>query len=150
MSKLVKFGLAAAVIFLIYKGFTSNKETASDLPPDLAWLTHMAQTDGKKKIVILFTGTEWCPPCQNLERSIINTAPWKKFEEEEIQFQVFDFPAGGNGVTVQQRNAADHFKIQSFPTLIVADINGKVIKQQSGYRAAGFNYYRDWVLSPAG
>jgi len=43
--------------------------------------------------VVLFTGTNWCPACRQLDKSVISTPAWKEFVANEIRFFSFNIPS---------------------------------------------------------
>jgi len=61
-----------------------------------------------------------------------------------------DFPQGKTlSPEVKKQNAAlqEQYHVQGFPTLVLLDPQGKVIKQQSGYIPGGPKGFIDWVTS---
>ncbi|MCB1229190.1 MAG: thioredoxin family protein [Verrucomicrobiae bacterium] len=82
--------------------------------------------------VILFTGTEWCPACQQLDRSVIKTPAWQEFVAKEIQFRSFDFSADQSQVPDLYRRMASQYNVRGYPTMLVLDRNHEVLSRQVG------------------
>ena len=81
---------------------------------------------------LLFTGTSWCPPCQALESSILNTSEFRDFANKNLVLVKVDIPrtrvpSGDN------RILTDRFSISSYPTVILLSPNGEEIKRITGF-----------------
>ena len=67
--------------------------------PTPDWYIHLddavaaARRTGRK-IYALHTGSDWCPPCKNLEKNILSTAKFKKFAKENLILLFVDSPMG--------------------------------------------------------
>ena len=94
--------------------------------------------------VILFTGTEWCPACVNLDKAVIKTDQWKEFVGKEIKFRSFDFPADQSKVPPEIAELAKNYDVTGFPTLLVLDSNHEVIGRQVGSGPPVENY-KEWI-----
>jgi len=94
--------------------------------------------------VILFTGTEWCPACVNLDKSVIKTDQWQEFADKEIKFRSFDFPADQSRVPPEIAQLAQNYEVTGFPTLLVLDRNHEVIGRQVGSGPPVENY-KEWI-----
>merc|ERR1712174_87872 len=45
-----------------------------------------------KKLFILFTGSDWCPPCRALKSKVLDKAIFQKKAVEDYVFVMADFP----------------------------------------------------------
>jgi len=85
---------------------------------------------------MLFTGSDWCPPCQALEKQILHTNEFKAFAKTNLNMVIYDIlrfsplPAA-----TQQKNSAAQKKygITAFPTVLVFDGNKKQVATWRGY-----------------
>jgi thiol-disulfide isomerase/thioredoxin len=99
--------------------------------------------------VILFTATEWCPPCRQLDQSVISQPAWKEFAASEILFRMVNVPSDQSRVSEADRKLMSRYQIRSFPTMVVVDPSGKELARQSGAGAPVENY-KAWIRKHAG
>ena len=101
-----------------------------------------------KPLVLLFTGSEWCPPCKKMARDILATEEWRRFVEEGMRFVVYDFPrgGGGSGAEAERRRAmAERFHIEGFPTLITIDPETGTTRRRVGFSGGEASEYIEWI-----
>ena len=144
MSKIIPVILLLAGVFF---GYTRLKGDGGVKFP----MTVISKSPAAKSVpkddqirVILFTGTEWCPACVNLDKSVIKTDQWKDFAGKEIKFRSFDFPADQNLVPPEIAQLAKNYEVTGFPTMLVLDRNHEVIGRQVGSGPPVENY-KEWV-----
>ena len=91
--------------------------------------------DENKDLLLLFTGSDWCPPCIKLEQQVLGTEEFAKQSASKFVLLKFDFPQDTLlSESLQRQNAewADRFGVEGFPTLILLDQN------QRPYAFTGF------------
>ena len=97
----------------------------------------------EKDIIFLFTGTDWCAPCQKLDEEVLSE---KDFLFEVSKFYVLvklDFPKKTEqdpSIAKQNQEYADKYGVASFPTLVLTDNNLKPFAFAS-YEEGGFQNY---------
>jgi len=107
--------------------------------------TPVREIPAEKRVrVILFTGTEWCPPCRQLDQSVISKAPWKEFAEKEILFRCVDIPRDGSRAPAGDRELVSRYGVRSFPTMVIVDRSGRELARRSGGGAPVENY-KAWI-----
>jgi len=87
-----------------------------------------------KKILMLFTGSDWCPPCMRLEKAVFEQDAFKEFAEEEVVLMKADFPRRRNLPRARQeanRALAQKYGVRGYPTLFLVDERGEVIDRLS-------------------
>ena len=93
------------------------------------WSDGLAKgSSDKKDILVVFTGSDWCPPCKALKRNIFAkeafmTAAPKKFVLVEL-----DFPrrkAQDAETKKVNREVATKFGIRGYPTVLLLDSKGR-------------------------
>ena len=93
----------------------------------------------KKPILALFTGSDWCGPCQNLEKKILIQPAFKDFAKQHLVTLFLDFPQEtklDDGVKKQNDDLAKKFSVEAYPTIIVLSSDGeKELWKQVGYTA---------------
>jgi thioredoxin-related protein len=97
----------------------------------------MAQAGAEHKSVLLhFTGSDWCPACQELDRNIINTATFRNYVAQNLVYVEVDMPRNKfqpPALKKQNTDLVNEFEIQGFPTVIVLNRVGKNIGEIVGY-----------------
>jgi protein disulfide-isomerase len=94
-----------------------------------------------KPIVILFTGTGWCPACVKLEREVINRPEFAQAVGQRFVFLKAEFPDYSESAVMASpyKPLLDRYGVNAFPTLVVVDANGQqlytVNYQQGGPQA---------------
>ncbi len=93
----------------------------------------------KKPVLALFTGSDWCPPCQNLEKNILLQPAFKDFAKQHLVTLFLDFPRDAKideGVKKQNDDLAKKFSVEAYPTILVLSSDGeKELWKQVGYTA---------------
>ena len=106
------------------------KSDALKVEEDFDSVLKSAKADGKK-IILQFSGNEWCPPCQMLDKFIVNTKEFAKYANEKLHMVVADFSRYGEPhnkkYAKRYKELAEKFNLRGFPTLIIMSPNGVVI-----------------------
>ena len=93
----------------------------------------------KKPILALFTGSDWCGPCQNLEKNILIQPAFKDFAKQHLVTLFLDFPRDtklDDGVKKQNDELAKKFSVEAFPTILILSADGeKELWKEVGYNA---------------
>ncbi len=96
-------------------------------------------TKEDKKIVLLFTGSDWCPPCIKLEKNVLSKEVFKDYAKEHFVMLKADFPKRKKN-RLPQEQIEKNFKLAErynrkkvFPVLLVLNKEGNVLGA-SGYR----------------
>lgn len=109
------------------------------------WLTSESAALEKAKgmdrsVLILFTGSDWCPPCMMMEKEIFSTAEFKQYAADNLVLLVADFP-NNKPMSDEQKAANDElgkkFGIEGFPTVVLINANGKKLWENVGYMPGG-------------
>lgn len=101
-----------------------------------------------KKVLLDFTGSDWCGWCIRLKKETFDQPQFKDFADANLVLVEVDFPQGKSLPSeVKKQNDAlqEQYHIEGFPTLILLDPQGKVIKQNVGYLPGGPKGFIDWV-----
>ena len=122
---------------------TMNHGSGGELPKSLAGPVALGRTQ-QKKVVILITGSAWCPACQQMESGLLSTPQWLAFAAKEIVFQKYDYPDPSSAPTPAHQDLLKLPGFQGFPTLVVADGEGSILGMRAGY---GEVDYLEWIRS---
>ena len=91
-----------------------------------------------KKLILVFSGSDWCIPCIKLEKEIWENSSFIQYAEQHYVLFRADFPKRKKNKlpeTIQQLNdrlASEYNPKGYFPLVVVLDTQGKV-KGQLGY-----------------
>jgi thioredoxin-related protein/ribosomal protein S7 len=80
--------------------------------------------EGKKDILLLFTGSDWCPPCQKLEQEVFTDEDFYAEAEGHFEFVKFDFLRNAPlRAEVKKLNEewSSKYGVDSFPTIVLVD-----------------------------
>jgi thioredoxin-related protein len=103
-----------------------------------------------KKVLLDFTGSDWCGWCIRLKKETFDQPAFKEYADKNLVLVEVDFPQGKtlpNAVKMQNSSLQEQYQVQGFPTIVLLSPDGKVIKQQSGYIQGGPKGFIDWVNS---
>ena len=89
--------------------------------------------------MILFTGSDWCPPCKRLHAAIFHSEEFEKWAKKNLVMVLADFPRRRQNQLPQEQKIknnelATKFGIRGFPTVLILDTEGKVLDKKVGYR----------------
>lgn len=96
-----------------------------------------------KRVLALFTGTDWCPPCQKFEAEVAHDEQFATIFSPYFVFYKCDWlrnspqPAA---VAAEVKRMRDEYDIESFPTLKILDSQGEELDEVdwTGTRAETF------------
>ncbi len=127
---------------------SAKNSSANNSSADEAWTEDVAAAiksanDNDKDILLLFTGSDWCPPCKKLEEEVLSVPDFQVEASQHYVLVKLDFPQQ----TEQEENLkqqndewAKKFGVDSFPTVILLDKNEKPYAI-AGYEDGGFQNY---------
>jgi protein disulfide-isomerase len=104
-----------------------------------------------KNVLLDFTGSDWCGWCIRLKKETFDKPEFKAYADKNLELVEIDFPQGKTlSPEIQKQNAAlqEQYNVQGFPTLVLLNPEGKVIKQQSGYIPGGPKGFIEWINLP--
>ncbi len=122
------------------------------LPPALAasspWLTDLeaAKAQARKEhkdILMFFSGSDWCHWCQKLDEEVFSHDDFLQKVRKNFVLLNLDFPRNKKqDEKLRQANQelAKKFKIKGYPTVLLADADGKVYAR-TGYQQGGVEAY---------
>ncbi len=77
-----------------------------------------------RDLLLLFTGSDWCPPCQKLEEEILSKPDFLQEAKNQYVLVKLDFPRETPllpKIQEQNNRLAAEFGVNGFPTIILAD-----------------------------
>ena len=116
-----KYSIIALVLFGCIS-LTTAQTTFPTLEESLA-----TAKENQKKVLMVFSGSDWCKPCMQLKRSILNQQEFAAFSQENLIVLEVDFPyRRKNRLPKEQRKHNEQLAEQynqegSFPKVLLVD-----------------------------
>jgi protein disulfide-isomerase len=134
--------VAASFFFATISHAESSGDDHASWMTDFDAATAKAKAD-EKPLLVNFTGSDWCGWCIKLDKEVFSKSTFKDYAEENLVLVEIDFPRGKSQsaeLKAQNEALAGKYGIRGFPTILLLDADGKVIKQ-TGYRRGGPEKY---------
>ncbi len=93
----------------------------------------------KKKVLLFFTGSDWCGWCKRLDREVLSTPEFKAYVRDQFVLVKLDFPRDipqTSQEKVRNKKLSLQYGVQGYPTLVVLDSIGKSVGTL-GYQPGG-------------
>ncbi len=108
---------------------------------DNSWLTDYkhAQEEAKaanKPILINFTGSDWCPPCKQLQKEVFTTPEFQSYAAKNFILLEVDFPRAkeqARELAIQNTELAQKFGVDGFPCILLLSSDGSKLGERVGY-----------------
>ena len=133
---------AFIVIFVCMLGFASTTFADEGFTEDATAAVERAKAEDKD-LLLLFTGSDWCPPCKRLEAEVFSKQEFLDGAADKYVLVKLDFPKSTpQDPQLVQQNAewAQKYGIASYPTVIMVDQDLRPFAF-SGYEAGGPENY---------
>jgi len=116
--------LSLFFFFVTVQGFSQN------------WLTDFSEAkslaeEQNKKIILVFSGSDWCGPCIKLDAKIWKSTSFKEFSKNNLIMLKADFPRKKkNKLSKEQQTKndllAEKYRAE-FPLIVVLNYRGEVL-----------------------
>lgn len=148
MTLVLSSALSGPCFAAIPTALTSQNQYASN--HSISWLNNYSEAvslsqSSSKPILILFTGTNWCPACMILERKVLNQSEFAQAVAQKFVFLKAEFPDYSNAANSPYKPLLDRYNINEFPSIVVVDANGTVLYRVS-YKEGGPQAYAQELL----
>jgi rhodanese-related sulfurtransferase len=128
----------------------SAPQTRESPQPAPSWLTdfHQAKAQARaegKSILLFFHGSDWCPPCVQMRRQVIDSPEFAQYARQSLILVDVDFPEKtkqsdelkrANTALKAQFNLSQE-RGEGFPTLVLLNPAGETVFQETGYFGGG-------------
>lgn len=113
---------------------------------DLTWLTDFGQAKAqaaaeKKFVLLVFHGSDWCPPCIELQRQVFQAPAFIAYARQVLVLVDVDFPEKPEqSAELKRANLALRAKFnvgENYPTLVLLNDDGETVFQEVGYLGGG-------------
>lgn len=125
-------------LFLLLAFFsTAQCVIAADWPTDYAKALETAKRENKR-VLLDFTGSDWCGPCIQLNKRAFSRPEFIDYAEKNLVLVEIDYPQRKKQspeLVKQNERLATQYGIEEkgFPTLVLLDPAGKIVRELSGY-----------------
>ena len=119
-SRPVLFALVSVALFFASQCTKADDSQWSDDPKSAI----KTATKDKKDLLLLFTGSDWCPPCKKLEQEVFLDEDFYAEAEGHFVFVKFDFLKNSplrEEVKLKNEEWSKKFGVDSFPTIVLVD-----------------------------
>ncbi|GAB4397950.1 MAG: hypothetical protein OHK0053_15510 [Microscillaceae bacterium] len=142
ISKLIAISVATlALTFFTFATLPKTDEIKWETDFDEA--LKLAKKSPKKKMFILFTGSDWCGWCIKLNREVFLKEAFERYAQDNFIMVKLDFPRKSAQTEAEKaRNTAlaREYGVQGFPTVLIMDKDKKVL-HVTGYLNGGPENY---------
>jgi len=124
---------------------------------ELTWLTDLDEakkvaTKENKKLLVDFTGSDWCGYCIKLHKEVFATDDFEKFAKDYVLVEL-DFPKRKEQPAAEKAKnqaAQKKYAVNGFPTVLILTVGGKVLNRAEGYSPdSGPSAYLPQLGAPA-
>jgi protein disulfide-isomerase len=104
----------------------------------------------KKRVLLDFTGSDWCPYCVQMEKEVLTQPDFKVYAAHKLILVKLDFPRKKQmppAESEQNQKLQQEFAIEGFPTYVLLDTAGTEVRRQVGYLQGGPKEFIRWAQS---
>jgi thiol-disulfide isomerase/thioredoxin len=104
------------------------------------WLTNYEEalaaaerTD--RPVLVLFTGSDWCPHCKTLEDAVLSTDTFRSWANDKVVLLMIDLPQNGisQAVRSERSQVCIKYGVRTFPSVLLLKSDGSKLAAQTGY-----------------
>ena len=131
MESIKKISVLFAFVFLANITFGQTWET------NVATAKAKAKAE-KKNILMVFAGSDWCRPCIQLKKKVLETATFKQYAKDNLVLLYLEFPARKKNKLSKKQTAHNealaekYNKSGAFPLVVLTNSKGKKLGK-TGY-----------------
>lgn len=136
---------------------SSKTETAAAKPSksvpkgwieDLEAAKRKAASEGKM-ILIAFSGSDWCYWCKKMDEEVFSKGKFVKEASEKYVLVMIDSPSNKailSKLALEQNGGLRaKYEVRGFPSVVIVNPEGEVVKRHSGYRKGGPKEYLKYL-----
>ena len=88
-----------------------------------------------RQILLVISGSDWCPPCKKLEKQVLSHKDFKKIASQSLVLVKADFPrkAQKPEIKKQAQEVVRRYPYDGFPTVYLLGPDGKVLDKKVGF-----------------
>jgi thiol:disulfide interchange protein len=114
------------------------------------WLKKMDKAKEEAKttglpILVLFTGTSWCPYCVKLENEVFSKKEFSEFANKNLVLLKLDFGPGGSTDNKEQKKLQADFGVRGFPNYFLVDAADTKLARGGYHGGIDPKAFAEWV-----
>ena len=126
-----------SILFLAAFLATAQLGLAAGWETDYAKALETAKRENKR-VLVDFTGSDWCGPCIQLHKRAFSRPEFIEYAEKNLVLVEIDYPQRKkqpDTLVKQNERLAQQYGIEEkgYPTLVLLDPAGKIVRELSGY-----------------
>ncbi len=144
----ILLAFVSTIVFAITNGSKDSKADKLIWKEKIETAVEQAKKQNKP-ILVNFTGSDWCVWCKKLSAEVFTQKEFIDYANKNLILVKIDFPKNiqqSQETVYYNRQVAEKYGIQGFPTIILLDSNGKVINY-TGYQEGGAKSYVEHIKS---
>ena len=136
-------------VALILASLTSSLFAAEGWETNYAKALEMAKAQNKR-VLLDFTGSDWCPPCMALRKQVFSRPEFRAFAEKNLILVELDYPQRKKQspeLKSQNEKLSSQYGIdeKGFPTVVLVEPSGKVLREFTGYDGENVAAVLAWI-----
>ena len=149
LTKIRSLARTVAIVILAFAPVFSLRAAANANLWQTNYKQALAQAAKENKQVLLdFTGSDWCPPCIQMDREVLSKSQFENFASKNLVLVKLDYPRKKKlppSETQQNDQLQQRYSIEGYPTYVLLDPRGKEIKRVVGYVDGGPSAFIKWI-----
>ena len=85
-----------------------------------------------KKVLLCFTGSDWCNDCKNLQAEVLKTPEFSKYAATNFVLVQIDLLSSEESAAKEA--LVEKYEIRGWPTLVLLNSQGDALDKVVGYR----------------
>ncbi|MEE9431473.1 MAG: thioredoxin family protein [Melioribacteraceae bacterium] len=150
-----KISLLLLTVFIVFSCTDNKKANSKALvegnnteTSEVVWHTNLEQAiviaeKENKQILLQFSGSDWCHWCKRLNEEVLETKEFENYAQDNMVLVNLDYPKSipqTDKVKEYNQKMLQKYGVRGFPTVLLLDKTGKVVKQ-TGFVAGGPSKY---------
>lgn len=122
------------LLSLMLSALVLHAAESADWSEDYAASLEQAKSEDRP-VLLLFTGSDWCPPCQYMEKNVFSSDTFSDYASENLVLVKLDFlRRTPQDAAIRDQNAelAEQYDIMAFPTMFVLSPEGEILNKTMG------------------
>src|SRR6218665_1313448 len=91
----------------------------------------------KKSVLVEFTGSDWCPPCIAVRKSVLSKKNFIDQASKDFVLVELDFPRGDKELAKKNEPLREKYGVEGYPTVILLTAEGKQFSTFNPYQFDG-------------
>ncbi len=133
---------------------TKDSAPAATANRKAKWLTKLSKAEEESKatglpILMLFTGSAWCPYCIQLDKAVFSEKAFKSFADQNLVLLMLDYGPGGSTNDRDLKKLQADYGVEGFPTYFLTDAAGTKLATGGFHDGINPEVFAKWVKASA-